>query len=54
MLYDADVIVVGAGPAGSMAAYILASQGVRVTILDKSTFPRYKVCGGGLTHKILE
>jgi geranylgeranyl reductase family protein len=54
MLYDADVIVVGAGPAGSMAAYILASQGVRVTILDKSTFPRYKVCGGGLTHKILK
>lgn len=53
MVYDADVIVVGAGPAGSMAAYVLATQGVRVIILEKNIFPRYKVCGGGLTHKIL-
>jgi geranylgeranyl reductase family protein len=50
---DADVIVCGAGPAGSLAAYTLASQGVNVLILEKSVFPRYKVCGGGLTHKIL-
>ena len=53
MVYDTDVIVVGAGPAGSLAAYILASQGIQVTILEKTLFPRYKVCGGGLTHKIL-
>jgi geranylgeranyl reductase family protein len=53
MAPDADVIVVGAGPAGSLAAYTLASQGIQVTILEKNTFPKYKVCGGGLTHKIL-
>ena len=48
MVYDTDVIVVGAGPAGSLAAYTLASQGIQVTILEKTMFPRYKVCGGGL------
>jgi geranylgeranyl reductase family protein len=53
MSYDADVIVVGAGPAGSIAAYMLASQGIQVTILEKNLFPRYKVCGGGLTYKVL-
>ena len=51
--YDADVIIVGAGPAGSLAAYELATRGVRVLILEKALFPRYKVCGGGLTHKII-
>jgi geranylgeranyl reductase family protein len=44
-----DVIVVGAGPAGSTAAYRLASQGARVALLDKATFPRDKPCGGGIT-----
>jgi geranylgeranyl reductase family protein len=50
---DADVIIAGAGPAGSIAAYELASLGIHVLILEKTTFPRYKVCGGGLTHKII-
>jgi len=54
MTPDADVIVAGAGPAGSLAAYQLAIQGISVLILEKSRFPRYKVCGGGLTHKILQ
>ncbi len=40
-----DVIVVGAGPAGSVAAAILAGSGRGVLILDKSKFPRDKVCG---------
>lgn len=40
-----DVIIVGAGPAGSTAAALLASAGKRVLILDKSKFPRDKVCG---------
>jgi geranylgeranyl reductase family protein len=53
MVHDTDVIVVGAGPAGSLAAYTLASQGIHVILLEKNLFPRYKVCGGGLTHKIL-
>ncbi len=50
---DADVLISGAGPAGSMAAYELAIRGVPVLILEKSDFPRYKVCGAGLTHKII-
>ncbi|MBL7138046.1 MAG: NAD(P)/FAD-dependent oxidoreductase [Bacteroidales bacterium] len=54
MQYHADVIVAGAGPAGTMAAYELARKGVDVLILEKAGFPRYKVCGGGLTSKILD
>ncbi|MCX6281389.1 MAG: geranylgeranyl reductase family protein [Bacteroidetes bacterium] len=50
---DADVIISGAGPAGTMAAYHLQKSGFSTLILEKSTFPRYKVCGAGLTHKIL-
>ena len=48
---DADVIVVGAGPGGSSAAYHLARHGVRVLLLEKSEFPREKVCGDGLTPR---
>jgi len=46
-----DVLVVGAGPAGSTAAYRLASEGARVLLADKATFPRDKPCGGGLTMR---
>ncbi len=46
-----DAIVVGAGPAGSTAAYLLASNGLSVLILDKNSFPRDKLCGGLLTYK---
>ena len=47
----AEVIVVGAGPAGSTAATHLARAGVDVLLLEKSTFPRDKVCGDGLTPR---
>jgi len=49
--YDADVIVVGGGPAGSSAAYWMASAGLDVLILEKAQFPREKVCGDGLTPR---
>jgi geranylgeranyl reductase family protein len=43
-----DVVVVGAGPAGSSAARVAAERGRRVLLLDAAHFPRYKTCGGGL------
>ena len=48
---DADVIVVGAGPSGSTTAYYLAQAGLDVLLLEKSRFPREKVCGDGLTPR---
>ena len=47
-----DVIIVGMGPAGAAAAYALSQAGVSVLGLEKSTHPRYKVCGGGLSARI--
>jgi geranylgeranyl reductase family protein len=46
-----DVAIVGAGPAGSTAAYHLATAGASVLLLDKATFPRDKPCGGGVTGR---
>ena len=40
-----DVVIVGAGPAGSTAAYYLGMQGYRVALVDKKSFPRHKPCG---------
>jgi len=48
---DADVIVVGAGPAGSATAFYLAQAGLSVLLLEKTAFPREKVCGDGLTPR---
>jgi geranylgeranyl reductase family protein len=48
---EADVIVAGAGPAGSTTAYYLAQAGLDVLLLEKSRFPREKVCGDGLTPR---
>src|SRR5437660_11498949 len=46
-----DVIVVGAGPAGSTVARGLTQAGVRVLLLEKARLPRYKTCGGGISVK---
>jgi menaquinone-9 beta-reductase len=51
---EADVIVVGAGPAGSTTAFYLAQSGLDVLLLEKSRFPREKVCGDGLTPRAVK
>src|SRR5438876_2486050 len=40
-----DVLIVGAGPAGAIAALVLARAGARVRIVDRASFPRDKLCG---------
>jgi len=52
--HSADVIVVGAGPAGSTTAYHLARSGLDVLLLEKTAFPREKVCGDGLTPRAVK
>ncbi len=52
--YEADVAVVGAGPGGSTVAYYLAQSGLDVLLVEKSAFPREKVCGDGLTPRAVK
>ncbi len=49
-----DAVVVGGGPAGSSCAWALQRAGLRVILLDKSTFPRDKPCAGWITPRVLE
>jgi menaquinone-9 beta-reductase len=47
---DTDVVVVGAGPSGSAAAITLAQAGLKVTLIDRASFPREKVCGDAVAY----
>jgi len=51
--FDTDVVVVGAGPAGTAAAITAAARGLAVVCVDKAGFPRDKTCGDGLTANAL-
>jgi menaquinone-9 beta-reductase len=51
---DCDVLIVGAGPAGTSCAWKLRDSGLRVVILDKQRFPRDKVCGGWITLPVVD
>ena len=51
---QADVIVVGAGPAGASTAFHLAQAGADVLLLEKAAFPRDKICGDGLTPRAVK
>ena len=52
MLYD--VIVVGGGPSGAMAAKTCSEYGLKVLLIEKKSLPRYKACGGGVSRKALD
>jgi geranylgeranyl reductase family protein len=49
-----DVIVIGAGVAGSSAAFHLVNAGLNVLVLEKEKLPRYKTCGGGVIKRAAE
>jgi geranylgeranyl reductase family protein len=51
---DCDVIVVGAGPAGTTAARTCSRAGLKTILFDKETFPRPKPCGGCLSLKVID
>jgi geranylgeranyl reductase family protein len=48
-----DLIVIGAGPAGASAARVAAKNGLRTLLVEKDKVPRHKLCGGGVTPKVL-
>ena len=48
-----DVIIIGAGPAGTAAGYFLGGRGLSVLVLDRKQFPRKKACAGGITPKAM-
>ncbi len=48
-MFDFDVLIIGAGPAGSATAIHAGRAGLRVLLMDASAFPRDKVCGDSLS-----
>jgi geranylgeranyl reductase family protein len=51
---ETDVLIVGAGPAGSATALFLAQKGIKSVLTDKAKFPRDKICGDALSGKVVE
>ena len=49
-----DVIISGGGPSGTLLGYYLSQNGIKTLIIEKNTFPRQKVCAGGIQHRILD
>lgn len=52
-MLDADVLIVGGGPAGSTLAWSLTRAGLQVVVMDKAQFPRDKVCAGWVTPAVI-
>lgn len=54
MALEYDVVIVGAGPAGSTAAQFCAKEGLKTLLIEKERFPRYKPCGGFISPRVLK
>lgn len=52
-MQDIDVLIVGAGPAGSTLSHFLLKEGIEHLLIDKSSFPRDKICGDGITVDVI-
>ncbi|NTV84340.1 MAG: NAD(P)-binding protein, partial [Bacteroidales bacterium] len=52
-LIKSDIAIIGAGPAGTTAAIALAKKGIPSLLIDKHDFPRQKICGDGLSGKVV-
>jgi flavin-dependent dehydrogenase len=48
---NSDIIIIGAGPAGTATSLFLANAGIAHTIIEKQSFPRDKICGDALSGK---
>lgn len=48
---ETQVVIIGAGPSGTVCGYLLKKAGIDCVVVDHATFPRDKICGGGLTVK---
>ena len=53
MMTKYDVIVIGAGPAGSTASAVLAENGINTLLIEKEKLPRAKICGGAVSKRAL-
>ncbi|MHA1895328.1 MAG: NAD(P)/FAD-dependent oxidoreductase [Candidatus Helarchaeota archaeon] len=53
-MINCEVLIIGAGPAGSTCATFLSKAGIRTILIDKDTFPRDKPCSGALTTRIFK
>ena len=49
-----NIVIVGAGPAGAAAALKLDRLGIPCVLIDKATFPRDKICGDGISHRVVD
>ena len=53
-IIETEILIIGAGPAGAMAALFLAKKNISCLLVDKAVFPRDKICGDALSGKVVE
>lgn len=53
MVKEYDVIIIGAGPSGIICAYLLKDKGLNIALIEKSSFPKDKICGDALSLDVM-